>query len=509
MVLVNRSTRTSSVFLAVISIVCANLLQAGQSYYVDSENGSDANSGTAADEAWASLAKVSAMTYQPGDRLLFRSGAEWTGRLVPNGNGTAEQAIVIDRYGEGDLPAIHGQGKWESAVLLENIEYWEVRNLEITNTGPTRKASRRGLIVRALNMGDCRGIHLKGLAIHDVNGSLVKREGGGSAILIHNGGRDVPTRFIDLLIEDCHLYRCERNGINFRGNTRRSRWHPSLNVVIRNNLLEQIPGDGIVPIGCDGALVEYNVMRDCPDILPFGDAAAGIWPWSSDNTMIQFNEVSDHNAKWDGQGFDADYNCIGTVIQYNYSHNNAGGFLLICNKGDTLGNEINIGTRDTVVRYNLSIKDGIREYPTKRKGWFSPAFHISGPCENTDIHNNVIIIPEKRLAEIDSTVVHFHNWGGSWPVNTRIEKNIFISPDSRGFESGGDKYTVYSQNSYIGKFESLPDDPKGNHDASTVLVAGEWGEGFETMKAFLQTKQLPPLDDSVQVPPLVSELLDN
>ncbi|NDV61673.1 right-handed parallel beta-helix repeat-containing protein [Puniceicoccales bacterium CK1056] len=489
-----------------VSTVCSSLSVAGQSYYIDSRKGSDANSGTAPHEAWATLSKVNSMGFQPGDRILFRSGSEWNGRLVPKGSGTAEEPIVIDRYGEGKLPAIHGLGKWESAVLLENIEYWEVRNLEITNKGPRRKPGRRGLVVRALNMGDCRGIHLKGLVIRDVNGSLVKRDGAGSAILIHNGGKQVPTRFIDLLIEDCHLYRCERNGINFRGNSRRSEWHPSLKVVIRNNLLEQIPGDGIVPIGCDGALVEYNVMRDCPDTLPFGDAAAGIWPWSSDNTLIQFNEVSDHNAKWDGQGFDADYNCIGTVIQYNYSHDNAGGFLLICNKGDSLGGDINVGTEDTVVRYNLSINDGIREYPTKRQGWFSPAIHISGPCKNTRIHNNLIIIPEKRMPEIDSTVVHFHNWGGSWPVDTHFEKNIFISPNSRGFQSGGDKRTVYSQNCYIGNFDSLPDDPTGVLDASSAPGETAWGDDFQVLKAFLQTKQLPKLDESIPVPPLFREL---
>ena len=33
--------------------------------------------------------------------------------------------------------------------------------------------------------------------------------------------------------------------------------------------------------------------------------AAGIWPWSCDNTLVQFNEVSGHKAPWDAQGFDS------------------------------------------------------------------------------------------------------------------------------------------------------------------------------------------------------------
>jgi hypothetical protein len=491
---------------AVLLMACASLLEAGQSYYIDAGSGSDANIGTAPDVAWASLEKVNSVVFQPGDRILFRAGCEWKGRLVLKGIGTAPEPITVDRYGEGKMPVIHGRGKWEATILLENVEYWELGNLEITNKGGKRKARRRGLVVRALDMGDCRGIHLKNLVIRDVNGLLEKKKGGGSAILVHNGGDRVPTRFIDLRIEDCHFYRCERNGINFIGNSHRSSWHPSLKVVIRNNLLEQIPGDGIVPIGCDGALVEYNVMRDCPDILPFGDAAAGIWPWSSDNTLIQFNEVSGHNAKWDGQGFDADYNCVGTVIQYNYSHDNAGGFLLVCNKGNSLGGEQNIGTRDTVVRFNLSINDGVREYPTEQKGWFSPAFHISGPCENTRIHNNIIIIPRKRKAEIDSTVVHFHNWGGPWPVNTRFEDNLFITTGSRGFHSGSDKGTVYSGNGYFGNFSSLPDDDGAICDQEAGPDVADWGEGFRILKAFLRTKQVPSFDGTAPLPELVRTL---
>ncbi len=66
--------------------------------------------------------------------------------------------------------------------------------------------------------------------------------------------------------------------------------------------------------GCDGALVEHNTMRDCARLGKEAGAAAGIWPWSCDNTVIQFNEVSDHKAPWDAQGFDSDWNCRGTVI---------------------------------------------------------------------------------------------------------------------------------------------------------------------------------------------------
>ncbi len=299
-------------------------------YYVDSENGSDRAAGTSPEAAWRTLAPVNEAIVRPGDKILLKAGSRFRGQLKPNGSGSLTDGqvrpITVDRYGEGPKPRIDGQGVMPATVHLYNVECWEIRNLEITNQGQDRVAGRRGVLFEIRDFGTAHHIELRDLYIHDVNGSLVKRRGGGSAIKWSNGGRETPSRFDGLVIEGCHLEQCERNGINSSGNTRRTEWYPSLNVVIRRNLLERIPGDGIVPIGCDGAVVEHNVMRDCPQLLPQGEAAAGIWPWSSDNTIIQYNEVSDHKAPWDAQGFDSDWNCRNTLIQYNYSHDNEGGF---------------------------------------------------------------------------------------------------------------------------------------------------------------------------------------
>lgn len=426
-------------------------------YYVDSENGSNTQSGKTPEEAWASLEKLNGHVFTPGDKILFKAGTAYIGQLKPRGAGAMGRPIIINMYGEGKKPAIHGGGKYQAAVLLENIEYWEVNNLEVTNTGPAREPGRRGVIIRAHNFGDCHHIILDSLEIHGVNGSLIKSEGGGSAILWNNSGDSIKTRFVGLIIQHCHLYQSERNGINSRGYTRRDNWHPSKGVVVRNNLLEQIPGDGIVPIGCDSAVIEHNVMRDCPDILPHSEAAAGIWPWSSDNTVIQYNEVSGHKAKWDGQGFDSDWNCLNTKIQYNYSHDNYGGFLLICNNGNNIGTDANIGTRGTIIRYNVSVNDGLRPYPTKRRDYFSPTMHISGPVENTKIYNNIIIIPAKSSKEIDRTLVEMDNWGGPWPEDTWFANNIIHTEVPADIFWGESRKNRMSNNLIQGTIEHLID----------------------------------------------------
>jgi hypothetical protein len=468
-------------------------------YYIDPENGNDRHSGLSPDAAWASLEKVNETIFQPGDQILFKAGAQWEGQLELKGSGTSEAPIRINRYGEGKNPAIHGQGEKLYTLLLHNVEYWEVRKLEITNTGAEREARRRGVLISAEDFGDCHHIVLDSLEIHHVNGSLVKSEGGGSAILWRNSGDSIKTRFEDLQITNCHLHHCGRNGINSSGYTKRSNWHPSTGVVIRNNLLEQIPGDGIVPIGTDGALIEHNVMRDSPDILSHEEAAAGIWPWSSDNTVIQFNEVSGHRAKWDGQGFDSDWNCRNTIIQYNYSHDNYGGFALICNNGHNIGSDGNIGTQSTIIRFNVSINDGIRPYPTERRGWFSPAMHISGPVEDTRIYNNVFIIPEKLSDDIDQTIIEMDNWGGPWPKDTWLGNNIFYVEKRANFVFKEDINTIFNSNCFYGVFDQLPDDPNAIFEDPRFKNVFARGEGFEVLKSFMLTKESPLIGRGLQI----------
>lgn len=394
-------------------------LVGARTFFVDSVAGCDTATGLGEPAAWRSLAPVNAREFQPGDRILFRAGSRFAGELKPRGSGTPEQPIVIDVYGEGSKPRIDGEGQVAQALHLYNVEGWEIRNLELTNHGAERAKDRRGVYLELQNFGEARHIVLKGLHVHHVNGTTEKHKGEGYAIRWQCGGAEKPSRYNGLLIEDCHIQRCERNGIVGGGHFRRDSWYPSLRVVIRRNLIEQIPGDGIVPIACDGVLVEYNRMRDGTPLEPDGEAAAGIWPWSCDNAVIQFNEVSDHKAGWDGQGFDSDFNCRNTVIQYNFSHDNVGGFLLVCDSGDRAYSCGNIGT---VVRHNLSVNDGFRG--AGKHAGFSPAIHIAGPVRNTRIHGNTIVRTRKMEPGLDARLIAITDWGG-WAEDTRIEGNLF------------------------------------------------------------------------------------
>jgi len=77
-------------------------------YYVDATNGSDANSGTAAENPWKSLARVNSALFQPGDSILLKRGEIWREQLIFPSSGSEGRPIVIDAYGSGPLPIISG-----------------------------------------------------------------------------------------------------------------------------------------------------------------------------------------------------------------------------------------------------------------------------------------------------------------------------------------------------------------------------------------------------------------
>lgn len=370
--------------------------------YVDSAAGNDADPGTQL-QPWKSLAKVNATTFPPGSRILLKSGSVWKGQLWPKGSGSSVAPSIVDYYGGGVLPRIDGDGLAEDAVLLKNQEYWEIQNLEITNRGEGDRV-RRGVHADANEFGDMHHVYLRNMVIHDVNGTDSVKPNGGIAYTAE--GDRKPSRFIDLRIENNQIYRVDRSGI-FGWSTHwlRSKWYPTLGLVVRGNHLSDIGGDGIVAVAADGAVIEHNVVAHANQRSAGYNVA--IWAWSSDHTLIQHNEAFGTHGQRDGEGFDSDWNSQGTIIQYNYSHDNDGGFLLICDDGSQPA-EASIGNIGTIVRYNISVNDRTR------------GINLSGPVRNSQIYNNTIYVGSTQSLD----VVQFADWHG-WSDRSTFYNNVF------------------------------------------------------------------------------------
>lgn len=458
----------------------------GTSYWLDSVKGDDARDGKSAAKAWKSLERVNATTFGPGDRLLLSRGGVWQGILAPGGSGIAGKPITVAATGAGARPIILAREQDQAAFHLSNQSFWEVSDLELVNKGKMSEilgSLRYGVLILARDAGTLRHIVLSNLYVHDVNASVIKNSGrAGWGIMVKANGKD--TLWDGVRITHCLLERCDRNGIQVANGSYadRATFTPNRGVVISHNTLRDIGGDGIVPIGCKGTLVEYNTVSDChkrAGKYP-GEYSAGLWPWSCDDTLFQFNEAYATHFTTDGQGFDCDYNCSNTVFQYNYSHDNEGGFMLICCNGEPAGyNQGNIGS---IVRYNISQNDGER------------IFAVGGPSVGTRVYNNTIYMNNPKL----KYAVQFSSWGG-FAKDTAFYNNIFYDTVGAVFQPGEATGTVFSGNLYFGKSMNLPQDGQKSTFDPQFVDGGKGATGLGTLGGYRLRKGSPALGAGVPI----------
>lgn len=388
-------------------------------YYLNSISGSDANSGLSEKRPWKSLEKINQFKFKPGDTIYLLPDSEFVGQFKPSVSGKKGAPITLTTLTpEKEMPKIDAEGQFPSAIHLENVSHWIIDGIEITNTGKTPEAKRMGIYLASKNHGIVEAITLRNLFIHDVNGVVSKELGGGFGIKWEAISNKKKSSFDGILIVDCTLLRCDRNGIAGGLNPWTDLTNLSKNVVIRNNTIIDVGGDGIIIVGCDGALVEYNRIygaRNRFDIsskkmTQYAGPSVGIWPWSSLNTHVRFNEVWGYEGTFDGQGYDSDFNCSGTLFEFNFSSNNAGGFFLVCNWGEHEVEGRSIGNTGTVIRHNISFNDRLR------------GFVLNGPIESVLISENIIFntIEDNFPLFIDTP------WDG-FAESVLIENNLFYT----------------------------------------------------------------------------------
>ena len=393
---------------------------------------------------------------------------------------TNGQGIWFQNYGYRLDNTWHQyQGYVSSSILLYDSEYIEIQNLEIVNRNPkidtvynaVDMMDRTGVAAVAQDKGTIDHIHLKNLNIHDVIGNVYNKHmnNGGIYFTVYmphdaqtenkaDGTKDfvssetgVP-RFNDVLIDGCSVVNTNRWGIavgytalwgKFTGmeiSDEDIAKYGSTNVVVQNNYVKDAGGDSITMMYCDKPLVQYNVSDGAARQMHSGDYgpqgetqrfAAGIWPWKCKDAVFQYNEAFDtkntNNDNGDGQAWDADWS-DGTIYQYNYSHNNEGGCLMVCR------NE----AYRTTFRYNISQNDLWAVLDT----FGSPQAHI---------YNNVFYVA-------DNVPIYRSRSNGT----AVLENNIFYysgeTPKTEAWTVGNNK--TYSNNLYY-NYENQPEDAAG------------------------------------------------
>ncbi len=332
----------------------------GTTYYVDSVAGNDNNNGTSTSTPWKTLTKVNGTTFQPGDEILFKSGSSWNGQLYPKGSGSSSGGVItIDKYGTGNKPIINGQGLVDSVVYLYNQQYWEIRNLEITNTNGSIESQGdiKGIYIVADNGTTINHIHIDSCYIHDVNGikNISKNAGGirvvvtGSAATSYNNLRIVNNEVKDVggIGIATHSSRSNRFDIGIGSGS----WIGWTNVYVGNNVINRTGRNGMIIRVATDPIMEYNLLAFTSE----WDYGNSMFNFNTDGAVMQYNEAYGNTARngigssHDRGGFDADYNSRNTTIQYNYTHDNGFSY--------TIMRDYNKGV---VIRYNISQNDRLR-----------------------------------------------------------------------------------------------------------------------------------------------------
>lgn len=440
-------------------------------YYIDN-NGSDSSDGLSPSTAWKTLSKVNAATFQPGDSVLFRRGNSWTGSLVIKSSGSAGARITFGAYGSGDKPRIIGNNSTLSAVLIQDAKYLTFENFDVSHPRAVRPPdiSLCGIYVALATNGVYPGIAIKNNNIHDVEGMPITNRHLQAGIFVRSNAAQA--YFDSLLIDGNNLVRCSSRGIMMGDGSNKDTAFYNKNIVIRKNVIDSSALEGIIVYTSKNVLIEHNRVLNAGAYtlgMNMNIVLAGLWGRGKD-MIIQHNEVAYTRltnpvpyTSMDSEAFDIDLGTPGyTIIQYNYSHDNEGGFLL--HMGDP-GPDFTYG----IVRYNISQNDG--------NGFDSRVFelhpHPNGKVVPIHIYNNTVY---------NNTKIGVLDRAGGTGVHPGLEfrNNIFYSP---ALQFDDQANILYNHNLYYAG-------PKAASDSSALTVnpalvaPGTGGKGINTVSGY-------------------------
>jgi hypothetical protein len=376
--------------------------------------------------------------FPEGSKVLFATGKTFTGQFVLLGSGSKTKPNLAAAYDpkSGEMltewtdnkPVIHGGGKVNSALLLRNGEFWEINNIEVTNSDGTTgdQGDLRGIYVTAENSGTMENITIKNCYVHDVNGKVGGKMRGG--IHVHVLGDSVKTKFHNLLIDNNVVKNVGGVGIGNQSswpNIDTEDYYPWTNFVIRNNRVERTGRNGIIVRYSINPLVEYNVLAYNSRY----STGHSVFNFNTIGCIVQYNEAYGNTSAnpddIDHGGFDADYNSRGTIIQYNYSHDN-NWFCGIMRRG--------INT-DVTIRYNISQNELL--------GAYLYGFPKETGVKDVKVYNNTHYFGKGKGNRIFVAAGKVRV-----PTETTFSNNIFYFEDEAEWGFEPDNTCIFKNNLY-------------------------------------------------------------
>ncbi|WP_334145550.1 chitobiase/beta-hexosaminidase C-terminal domain-containing protein [Muricomes intestini] len=391
--------------------------------------------------------------------------------------------VEVPIRGTGDRDKIVEKVGLTGAISLRNQQYWEIHNMELSNDDDFNTDITSGMAVRdgihvsinadLLEEGEDNIMdyfRISDCDIHDIDGPSTWQK-------IHYGGivfqvfgeksyRDYGTSgyyFKDVRIENNTFDRCELHAIQLAfnwfydrdgssGETDeagkyhegweqlwvRSRDLYSRDIYIGNNYAENT-GQGAIQLADAKNLVcEYNEVNGF--LKRYNQVSAGLYLWAGCDSVMQFNECYDGPAnEYDATPWDLEFTNFNVTYQYNYSHDNKGGWM------SYMGNSSN-----SIARYNLSINDNGVIWKNMLSTNYSPTYVL----------NNVFVYDGSKLQsfhdEVLKDTVYFYN---------NVFYNTSQTPTNWNRKANGLDKAVFSNNAfYEASGKKSSNHPKDEHE---------------------------------------------
>lgn len=382
-----------------------------------------------------SFDQYSGKEFPEGSKILFARGAEFHGQFELRGSGSSENPNVIAAYNPKtksiikewveDKPIINGLGKVEAPLYLVNGQNWEINNLEITNTdgSDNDQGKLKGIYIIAEDVGIRENITIKNCYVHNVNGKVGGKWHGG--IHLHVLGDSIKTKFHKLLIENNVIRDVGGVGIGNQSSWRdidTEKYYPWTEFVIRRNYIERTGRNSIILRNAHNPLIEYNVAAASSRY----DTGHSIVNFNTTNCVVQYNEAYGNTGpKGENErgGFDADYKSRGTIIQYNYSHDNDW-FCGIMRRG------INA---DITIRYNISQNELL--------GCYLYGFPTEFGIKDVKVYNNTHYFGKGK-----GTKMFVAGGKVRVPIETTFMNNIFYFEDAADWGFDPDSSCFWENN---------------------------------------------------------------
>jgi hypothetical protein len=377
-------------------------------YYVSAAGSDTLNDGSQA-APWLTLAKVNALNLKPGDSVLFNGGDTFNGTLLLDAldGGSATAPVVIGSYGVGRATVNAGNA---NGIVAKNTAGFAISDLNIAGLGQAANS------FNGISFDNALGGNIKLGYVH-LNHVDV---GGFGKYGITVGGSNGKSGFDDVRIEYADVHNNMLGGIETHGVfSSTSTGYANTNVYVGHSVAHDNPGyagssnhsgDGIVLSDADGVTIERNEAYQNGAANTHVGGPVGIWVWDVNKALLQNNEShhNNTNSSADGGGFDFDGGVTNSVMQYNYSHDNAGaGYGIYQFKGAPPFN-------NNTVRYNISANDA------RKNAYGAIDFWNGGSGINrVNVYNNTVYVTP--MAGATPKALRFT----SGTTNVSIRNNIF------------------------------------------------------------------------------------